>query len=166
MSSPGRAPRLTPPGKPLLDRATVHGHRVAHMSEQPTRESDTGPDARNTADLEKADIAAGAKLARHRDHPAARAAGKASKIGDQGPLYAMSAGVLIVGMAARDRRLGESGVSMLAAVAVADVSKRLAKALVRRTDVSKRLAKALVRRTRPHVLLNEHRYETDAGGSD
>ncbi|MFL6537294.1 MAG: phosphatase PAP2 family protein [Chthoniobacterales bacterium] len=122
------------------------------MSEDSAPRPETPADSGNTSDLEKADIAAGAKLARHRDDPAARAAGKASKIGDQGPLYAMSAGVLIVGMAARDRRLGESGVSMLAAIAVADVSKRV--------------AKALVRRTRPHVLLNEHRYETDAGGSD
>jgi membrane-associated phospholipid phosphatase len=33
-------------------------------------------------------------------------------------------------------------------------------------DLGKRLAKRLVRRTRPHVLLDEGRYETDTGGSD
>ena len=33
-------------------------------------------------------------------------------------------------------------------------------------DVSKRLTKSLVRRTRPHVLLDDGRYQTDAGGSE
>lgn len=32
-------------------------------------------------------------------------------------------------------------------------------------DISKRLTKALVRRTRPHVFLDDARYEADAGGS-
>jgi hypothetical protein len=138
--------------KRLLDRGGVDADGCRRMSDQRARKSNAAADAANASDLEKADIEAGEKLARHRDHPVARAAGVASKIGDQGPLYAISAGVLIVGVAARDRRLGETGVSMLAAVAVADLSKRL--------------VKALVRRTRPHVLLDEHRYETDAGGSE
>jgi membrane-associated phospholipid phosphatase len=105
----------------------------------------------DASDLEKADVELGTKLARHRDHPLAKAAGKASKIGDQGPLYAISAGLLIIGLAARDRRLARSGISMLGAIGAADLSKRL--------------VKALVRRTRPHVLLDENRYETDTGGS-
>ena len=122
------------------------------MSDQPAQEPKAAADAATTPDLEKSDIKVGAKLARHRNHPVAEAAGKASKIGDQGPLYAISAGLLIVGVAARDRRLGGSGMFMLAAVAAADVNKRL--------------AKRLVKRTRPHVLLDEDRYEKDAGGSD
>jgi membrane-associated phospholipid phosphatase len=109
-------------------------------------------DLGGASEVEKADVELGAKLASQRDHPLAKAAGKASKIGDQGPLYAISAGVLIVALASRDRRLARSGVSMLAAVGGADLSKRL--------------AKALVRRTRPHVLLDEHRYEADPGGSE
>jgi membrane-associated phospholipid phosphatase len=63
----------------------------------------------------------------------------------------MSAGLLIVGLASRDRRLAGCGVSMLAAVGAADLSKRA--------------AKALVHRTRPHVLLDEDRYAADTGGS-
>jgi hypothetical protein len=104
------------------------------------------------SDLEKTDVEIGKKLASNRDHPLVKAAGDASKIGDQGPLYAMSAGLLIAGVATRDRRLAGSGVSMLAAIGAADLSKRL--------------AKSLVSRTRPHVLLDDGRYDADAGGSD
>ena len=122
------------------------------MPNQPAPESgNEADDFHKPSDVEKADVALGAKLAKHRDHPVAKAAGEASKIGDQGPLYAISTGVLIMGLASHDRRLARSGFAMLVAVGAADVGKRL--------------AKALVRRTRPHVLLDEHRYESDAGGS-
>jgi membrane-associated phospholipid phosphatase len=104
------------------------------------------------SDLEKADIELGKKLAKHRHHPVAKAAAKAGKIGDQGPLYALSAGLLAVGVSSRDRRLTDTGLSMLAAIATADVAKRL--------------VKSLVHRTRPHVVLEEGRYEADAGGSN
>jgi membrane-associated phospholipid phosphatase len=104
------------------------------------------------SDLEKADIELGKKLAKHRHHPAAKAAGKASKFGDQGPLYALSSGLLAVGVAARDRRVTDIGLSMLAAIAAADVTKRI--------------AKGLVRRTRPKALLEGGDYEADTGGSD
>ena len=109
-------------------------------------------DVASANDLEKADIEIGKKIAKHRHHPAAKAAGKASKLGDQGPLYALSAGVLAVGVAARDRRLTDTGLSMLAAIAAADVTKRI--------------VKRLVRRTRPKVLLDAGDYEADTGGSD
>jgi membrane-associated phospholipid phosphatase len=104
------------------------------------------------SELEKGDIQLGEKMARERDRPAAKAAASFGEIGDQGPLYALSAGLLIVGLVSRDRRLAGSGVSMLAAIGAADLSKRL--------------AKRLVRRTRPHVLLDEGRYAADAGGSE
>ena len=122
------------------------------FNEPAPRSEEAADDLRNASNVEKADVELGTKLARNREYPLAKAAGKASKIGDQGPLYAISAGLLIIGLAARDRRLAQSGISMLAAVGVADLTKRL--------------VKALVRRTRPHVLLDERRYETDAGGSD
>ena len=109
-------------------------------------------DVRQASEAEKADIELGARLASHRDHPVVKAAGEAGKIGDQAPLYALSAAVLIAGLATRNRRLAGSGVSMLAGLAAADVSKRL--------------TKRLVRRTRPHVLLDDGRYQTDAGGTD
>ena len=103
------------------------------------------------SDLEQADIELGKKIAKHRHHPAAKAAGKAGKFGDQGPLYALSSGILAVGVASRHRRLTDTGLSMLAAIVAADVAKRI--------------AKKLVRRTRPKVLLDEGDYEADTGGS-
>jgi membrane-associated phospholipid phosphatase len=106
----------------------------------------------SVSDIEKADIELGKKIAKHRHDPVAKAAGKAGKLGDQGPLYALSSGILAVGVAARDRRLTDTGLSMLAAVAAADVAKRV--------------AKSLVRRTRPKALLDEGDYEADTGGSD
>jgi membrane-associated phospholipid phosphatase len=109
-------------------------------------------DVASATDLEKADIELGKKIAKHRHHPVARAAGKAGKLGDQGPLYALSAGLLAVGVASRDRRLTDTGLSMLAAIAAADVTKRI--------------AKSLVRRTRPKVLLDDGEYGADTGGSD
>jgi membrane-associated phospholipid phosphatase len=109
-------------------------------------------DGATVSDLEKADIELGKKIAKHRHHPVAKAAGKAGKLGDQGPLYALSSGVLAVGVASRDRRLTDTGLSMLAAIALADVTKRV--------------AKSLVRRTRPKALLDEGDYEADTGGSD
>ena len=101
--------------------------------------------------VEKADVDLGRKIASHRGDPLVKAAGYAGKLGDQAPLYALSAGLLIVGLASRDRRLAGSGISMMAALGVADLSKRV--------------TKRLVSRTRPHVLLDDGCYESDAGGS-
>lgn len=109
-------------------------------------------DLREASDVEKADVDLGKKMASHRDDPLVKAAGDVGKLGDQGPLYALCAGLLFVGLASRDRRLAGSGISMLAALGAADLSKRL--------------TKRIVSRTRPHVLLDGGRYETDAGGSD
>jgi membrane-associated phospholipid phosphatase len=119
------------------------------MTRKPRNENDG--DA-SVSDLEKADIELGAKIAKHRHHPVAKAAGKAGKLGDQGPLYALSSGILAVGVVSRDRRLTDTGLSMLAAVAAADVAKRV--------------VKSLVRRTRPKALLEEGDYKADAGGSN
>ena len=105
-----------------------------------------------TTNLEKADIELGKKIAKHRDHPVAKAAGKAGELGDQGPLYALASGVLAVGVASRDRRVTDTGLSMLAAIAAADITKRI--------------AKSLVRRTRPKALLDEGDYNADTGGSN
>jgi membrane-associated phospholipid phosphatase len=104
------------------------------------------------SEAEKADIALGKKIARKRHHPAVKAAAGVGELGDQGPLYAMASGVLAVGVASRDRRVTDCGLFMLAAIALADVGKRI--------------AKRVVRRTRPKVLLEEGRYEADKGGSD
>jgi membrane-associated phospholipid phosphatase len=119
------------------------------MSDGSAQQND---DVASAADLEKADIEIGKKIAKHRHHPAAKAAGKAGKLGDQGPLYALSSGLLAVGVAARDRRLTDTGLCMLAAIAAADVTKRI--------------VKKLVRRTRPKALLDEGDYKADTGGTD
>jgi membrane-associated phospholipid phosphatase len=112
------------------------------------------PDNREAepTDLEKADIALGKEIAKHRHHPVAKAAGKAGELGDQGPLYALASGVLAVGVASRDRRVTDTGLSMLAAIGAADLTKRI--------------AKSLVRRTRPKALLDEGDYNVDTGGSN
>jgi membrane-associated phospholipid phosphatase len=104
------------------------------------------------SDVEKADIELGTKLAKHRHHPVARAAHKAGKFADQDPLYAMSSGLLAVGVVCRDRRVTDTGLSMLASIAAADVGKRI--------------VKRFVKRTRPHVLLDGGRYEAESGGSE
>ena len=113
---------------------------------------DQNDDVAAATDLEKADIELGKKIAKHRHHPVAQAAGKAGKIGDQEPLYALSCGVLAVGVTARDRRLTDTGLAMLAAIGVADLTKRI--------------VKKSVRRTRPKALLDEGDYDADTGGSD
>jgi membrane-associated phospholipid phosphatase len=106
----------------------------------------------SASEVEKADIALGKKIASKRHHPAVKAAAAAGKFGDQGPLYAMAAGVLGVGIASRHRRVTDCGLAMLAAIALADGGKRI--------------AKSLVRRTRPHILIDHGRYDVDTGGSD
>jgi membrane-associated phospholipid phosphatase len=122
------------------------------MSDDPASNNKSAEtDVQTASDVEKADVELGTKIASKRDHPLVKAAGKAGKIGDQAPLYALSAGLLIVGLTSRNRRLADSGVSMLVSIAAADLSKRL--------------TKRFVRRTRPHVLLDHGRYETDSGGS-
>ncbi len=119
------------------------------MHDESAREN---KDLAEASDAEKADVEIGKKLASHRDDPAVKAAGIAGKIGDQGPLYALSAGLLLFGLCSRNRRLAGSGMAMLGGIALADLGKRG--------------VKRLVSRTRPHVLLEERRYETDSGGSD
>ena len=109
-------------------------------------------DAAPDNELEDADIELGKKLASDRDSPAVKAAAEAGEIGDQGPLYALSAGLLIAGLVSRNRRLSGSAISMLAAVGAADLSKRL--------------TKGLVHRSRPHVLLDKGDYERGVGGSE
>jgi hypothetical protein len=105
-----------------------------------------------TLKLEAADVALGKRIASDRDKPAVKAAGEAGKLGDQGPLYALSAVILICGLLGRNRRLAETGLKSIIAVAAADAAKNA--------------IKSGVKRTRPHVSLNEGRYERGMGGSE
>jgi membrane-associated phospholipid phosphatase len=122
------------------------------MRDEPSRKTSNPESDSTTTGVEKADIDLGKKIASKRHHPAVKAAAGAAKFGDQGPLYALSSGVLLVGVAARDRRVTDCALAMLAAIAAADVGKRI--------------VKRLVRRTRPHVLLDKGHYDAETGGSD
>lgn len=121
------------------------------MRAEPNRKTNRKNSDSATTEVEQADIELGKKIASKRHHPAVKAAAKAGKLGDQGPLYALSSGILIVGVAARDRRVTDCALAMLAAIAAADLGKRI--------------VKRLVRRTRPHVLLDHGHYDADTGGS-
>jgi membrane-associated phospholipid phosphatase len=110
------------------------------------------PDVAQASAIEQADVAAGLKLARWRDHRLVRGLGKASDLGDQEPLYAMSAAVLAFGLFRRDRRIAEAGGRMLVSVMLADFAKSS--------------IKRLVTRTRPHVLMDEGEYDAELGGHE
>jgi membrane-associated phospholipid phosphatase len=101
---------------------------------------------------EQKDVRLGRRIAAHRDEPATQAVAAAGKLGDQEPLYLLAAGLGGLGLILRRPRLVEAGVRMGLAVAAAD----LAKSLIKKT----------VTRTRPHVLMDEGRYESHLGGSD
>lgn len=108
--------------------------------------------AQVAAAVEAADVALGEKLAGHRHEAATKAADKVGKAGDQEPLYALAAGLIALGLLMWNRKLARAGVATMAAVGAADGLKRT--------------VKAGVTRTRPHVLLDEDRYEREPGGSD
>lgn len=102
--------------------------------------------------VERLDVELGRKLASRRGSPVVQAAAKAGKLGDQEPLYALAAGLTLGGLLLRDRRLAQVGVRVGVAVFAAD----LAKSALKRT----------FNRTRPHILLDEGRYERGVGGSE
>ena len=101
---------------------------------------------------EDADIALAARLAGQKDHPAMRALGALSQVGDQPPLFALCSAVVAYGFVAGDRRATIAGARMLGSFLVA-------------TWIKSGL-KRLVSRTRPNVLLDEGRYEVRPLGPD
>ncbi|MGV3531837.1 MAG: phosphatase PAP2 family protein [Chthoniobacteraceae bacterium] len=102
-------------------------------------------------DLERSDIELGEKLASKRHDPAVRKASKVGKLGDQEPLYAAAGAALLFALATRRLRLTLASIATLAAVGGADAGKTL--------------AKRSVHRTRPHVTLDDDRYERGVGGT-
>ena len=102
--------------------------------------------------IEDAEISLAERLEPLRDHPALKAAEPLSKLADQPPMVALSAAALGLGLLLRQPKLTEAGARMLASVVLATAGKTL--------------VKSLVRRTRPHVVLDEERYDADAGGSE
>ena len=87
-----------------------------------------------------------------RDHPAVEALHPISKLADQPPMLAMAAGGLVIGLAAGRPRIAEAGARALLSVLLATGAKHL--------------IKNSVTRSRPHRLLDEHKYQRGAGGSD
>lgn len=101
---------------------------------------------------EEADIAVAQELGRHRHHPVVRVLGAMSEVADQAPSCAVCGALLAAGLVAGKPRLAEAGARMLASVLVAAALKSV--------------VKASVSRTRPHKLLDEGRYDVEAGNSD
>ncbi|HEY9216723.1 MAG TPA: phosphatase PAP2 family protein, partial [Phenylobacterium sp.] len=112
----------------------------------------SSPAAAVAPQVEKLDIEVGERLARKRNRPGVKAVAKAGKLGDQEPLYALSAVVCAAGLFTHRPRLAEMGLRMGLAVGAADLMKSA--------------LKKTVTRTRPHILLDEGRYEAEPGGSD
>lgn len=100
--------------------------------------------------VEKADIDVARQASAARDHPAVTMLGRAGELGDQPPMIALCAATITAGLIRRDGKLAATGVRMLAAHALA-------------TGI-KQLIKRSVDRTRPHLLVEEGRYETGLGG--
>lgn len=96
-------------------------------------------------EVERADVALGARLGTQRRHPLVRAAAALTELADQPQLLALSGAVALSGLASGNPRLAGAGGRMLASVAVATLLKGA--------------IKRLVSRTRPNVLLDEGRYE-------
>jgi membrane-associated phospholipid phosphatase len=94
--------------------------------------------------LEAADVALARRLAR-RDAPFVRGLAWASEVGDQGPLFALAGATALAGLLMPNRRIARLGFEAFAAVLVASGIKTV--------------LKRTISRTRPHVLLDEGRYE-------
>ena len=105
-------------------------------------------DGEGLGSLEQADVALGRRMAEGRDRPLVRFVAYAGKLSDQEPLYALAAGLTCLGLLTRQRRLAEAGLRIGLAVGAAD----LAKSVLKRRG----------RRTRPHILMDEARYERSA----
>ncbi len=94
----------------------------------------------------------GARLAGTRQAPATKVLGPIAQLGDQEPLYAAAAILVIAAAVRRDPRLGVAAVRVGAAVAL--------------SDAMKSAAKKLVKRSRPRALAEGRGYRREAGGSN
>jgi membrane-associated phospholipid phosphatase len=104
------------------------------------------------ATLEKSDVALGTRLAAWRELPVVRVCSKFGEIGDQGPLYVAGSSLATIGLLTHKKHLRHAGLAIVAAVSVADASKRL--------------IKRVVTRSRPHQLMDNGHYSRDSGGSE
>jgi membrane-associated phospholipid phosphatase len=99
--------------------------------------------------VERADIAVAEAFTPIRKRKVVKALGAASEVGDQPPLYALSAGVLAAGILTKDRATARAGLRMLAAHFL--------------TIRAKNLGKHLIDRTRPDLIPEQGRYEMRKG---
>lgn len=99
--------------------------------------------------VEGADIAIAKLFTPLRNDPAVKAIGTASEVGDQPPLYAISAGVLATGVLTGDRRTAKAGLRMLAAHVL--------------TIRFKNAIKHVIDRSRPDLIAKEGKYEMRPG---
>ena len=99
--------------------------------------------------VERADIAVSRKAAEVKDTPTVKAMGAFGKLADQPPLIAFCLGVTLAGLLRRRPDVAKAGGRMLAAHLLATAGK----AGVKRS----------VDRTRPHLLVEEGRYEAGKG---
>ena len=105
-----------------------------------------------TGSVEQAEVDLTRDLARYRDHALLKRLEPLSKAADQPPMLAAAGAALAAGLVFGRPRIAEAGARMLAAVLLATAVKSA--------------VKRAVTRTRPHVVLDEGHYESDAGGSD
>lgn len=117
---------------------------MADSSEIPDAPPDASP-------LEKADVAVAKAVAPVSETPLVKALWSLSEISDQPQMRLLCAGVFVAGLWRGDRRLAGAGVRMLAAHSLATGIKT---AIKNRID-----------RTRPSVLVEEGRYDMEAGTS-
>lgn len=99
--------------------------------------------------VEQADIAVSKRAAGVRDTPLVRGMGALGKLGDQPPLIAFCLGVAAAGLIRRDLTIVRGGGKMLLAHLLATGGKTA--------------VKRSVDRTRPHLLVEEGRYELKKG---
>ncbi|WP_161992789.1 phosphatase PAP2 family protein [Aureimonas leprariae] len=102
-------------------------------------------------DLEDLDRQVAERAARRRHHPVIRALGWISEIADQPQLAAVCGVTALVGIVRGDRRLAGTSVLMLAGHGLATFAKSI--------------LKRRINRTRPHVAVEEGRYEMGPGRS-
>ena len=102
--------------------------------------------------VEKADVEVTRAVADWRHTRTVRFLGNLSEVADQPPLIAICAATLAIGIVSRNARLARAGARMLAAELLATKLKGL--------------VKDRVDRTRPHLLVEEGRYELEAGDSE
>ena len=102
--------------------------------------------------IERTDVALAREAGRYRENPGIRALGGLSELADQPPLIAICALTLAAGLLTRRPRLALAGARMLSSHLVAAGMKAVVK---HRVD-----------RTRPHLLVEENRYERGPGEHD